>query len=113
MYTIELARRLEAKGSGVTTNVVDPFLVRTSLTSAEDVPLLFKLARPMMVQPATSARWVARAAVDPRFSRTTGRHFMFGHRAPSPPGSRSRGRAGRLWNASVQLTFKEDDVIDR
>jgi NAD(P)-dependent dehydrogenase (short-subunit alcohol dehydrogenase family) len=113
MYTIELARRLKAKRSGVTANVVDPFLVRTSLTSAKDVPLLFKLARPMMIRPTTSARWVARAAADPRFSRTTGRHFMFGHRVPSPPGSRSRRRAGRLWSASLELTSKEQDVIDR
>jgi NAD(P)-dependent dehydrogenase (short-subunit alcohol dehydrogenase family) len=72
MYTIELARRLRAEVTGVTANVVDPFLVRTALTSADDVPLLFKLARPLMIQPQTAARWVASAAVDERFAATTG-----------------------------------------
>lgn len=104
MYTIELARRLRAEDTGVTANVVDPFLVRTALTSADDVPLLFKLARPLMIQPQTAARWVASAAVDERFAATTGRHIMFGRRAPSPPGSRSQRTASRLWNASAAAT---------
>ncbi len=113
VYTIELARRLKAEGSRVTANVVDPFLVRTPLTSASDVPLLFKLARPMMIRPTTAARWVARVAVEPRLARTTGRHFMLGHRAPSPPGRRSRRQASRLWRASVELTSKPERVVDR
>ena len=104
MYTLELARRLKADGSEVTANVIDPFLVRTALTSATEVPLLFKLARPVMIRPATAARWVARAAIDPRLASTTGRHFQFGHRAPSPPGSRSRRQATRLWDVSSDLT---------
>jgi NAD(P)-dependent dehydrogenase (short-subunit alcohol dehydrogenase family) len=104
MYTLELARRQRAEGSGITANVIDPFLVRTGLTSAAEVPLLFKLARPLMIRPETAARWVARAATDARLANTTGRHFMLGHRAPSPPGSRSHRRASRLWDASVELT---------
>jgi NAD(P)-dependent dehydrogenase (short-subunit alcohol dehydrogenase family) len=104
IFTIELARRLASEGSGVTANVVDPFLVRTPLTSSRDAPLLFKLARPVMIRPETAARWVVRAAVDPKLSRTTGRHFLLGHRAPTPPVSRSRGRAARLWDASSELT---------
>jgi retinol dehydrogenase-14 len=40
MYTVELARRERDSGSGVNANVIDPFLVRTDLTSAKDVPLL-------------------------------------------------------------------------
>jgi NAD(P)-dependent dehydrogenase (short-subunit alcohol dehydrogenase family) len=35
---------------------------------------------------------------------TTGRHIMFGRRAPSPPGSRSQRTASRLWNASAAAT---------
>jgi len=103
-YTIELARRLRAQDSGVTANVVDPFLVQTALTSADDVPLLFRLARPLMIQPQTAARWIARAALDKRFAATTGRHIMFGHRAPSPPASRSQRSARRLWEASAAAT---------
>jgi retinol dehydrogenase-14 len=57
MYTVELARRERDSGSGVNANVIDPFLVRTDLTSAKDVPLLFKLARPLMICPARAARW--------------------------------------------------------
>ena len=114
MYTLELARRLKADGSEVTANVIDPFLVRTALTSATEVPLLFKLARPVMIRPATAARWVARAAIDPRLASTTGRHFQFGHRAPSPPGSRSRRQATRLWDASSELTRSlGEPTVDR
>lgn len=40
MYTLELARRQRAEGTGITANVIDPFLVRTGLTSAKQVPLL-------------------------------------------------------------------------
>ena len=104
IFTIELARRLASEERGVTANVVDPFLVRTPLTSSRDAPLLFKLARPAMIRPQTAARWVVRAAIDPKLSHTTGRHFLLGHRALSPPGSRSRRHAARLWDASSDLT---------
>jgi len=101
LFTIELARRLE--DDNVTANIVDPFLVRTDLTSDHDVPLLFKAARPAMIKPATAARWVARVATDPNLEGTTGRHFMLGHRAPSWPGSRSHRKADRLWAATTEL----------
>ena len=104
MFTLELARREPAAASGITANVIDPFLVRTGLTSATEVPLLFKLARPLMIRPTTAARWVGRAATDERFVNTTGRHFMLGRRVPSPPGSRNHRRVSRLWDASVELT---------
>jgi hypothetical protein len=104
MFTLELGRRQDAEGGGVTANVVDPFLVRTGLTSAKNVPVLFKLARPLMIRPQTAARWVARAATDERLLSTTGRHFMLGHRAPTPLGTRSHKRAARLWDASIELT---------
>ncbi len=101
LFTVELARRVH--GDGITANIVDPFLVRTDLTSDHDVPLLFKAARPAMISPATAARWVVRVATDPDLETTTGRHFMFGHRAPSWPGSRSHRRAERLWAATTAL----------
>jgi NAD(P)-dependent dehydrogenase (short-subunit alcohol dehydrogenase family) len=101
LFTVELARRLD--GEGVTANIVDPFLVRTDLTSNRDVPLLFKVARPAMIKPATTARWVARVATDPKLAGTTGRHFMLGHVAPSWPGSRSHRKAARLWEATADL----------
>jgi NAD(P)-dependent dehydrogenase (short-subunit alcohol dehydrogenase family) len=113
MFTLELARREQAEGGGVTANVIDPFLVRTALTRATDVPRLFKLARPLMISPQTAARWVARAAADERFASTTGRHFMLGHRSPSPLGTRSRTGASRLWEASVELTASSPSVTSR
>jgi NAD(P)-dependent dehydrogenase (short-subunit alcohol dehydrogenase family) len=113
MFTLELARRQQADGGGVTANVIDPFLVRTALTSAKDVPVLFKLARPMMIRPQTAARWVARAATDERLASTTGHHFMLGHQAPTPPGSRNRNRAARLWEASTQLTTRSVEIKTR
>jgi hypothetical protein len=56
-----------------------------------------------MIKPTTTARWVARVATDPKLAGTTGRHFMVGHRVPSWPGSRSHGKAVRLWDASTEL----------
>ena len=103
-YTLELARRERDSGSGVSAHVIDPFLVKTGLTGGKKVPLLFKLARPVMVPPARPARWVARAALDEKLAGTTGRHFMLGRRVPSPPGSWNRRRASRLWEVSVDLT---------
>ena len=104
MYTLELARRERELDSGVSANVIDPFLVKTGLTHAKQVPLLFKLARPVMVRPADSARWVARAALDSRLADTTGRHFILGHRIPSLSANHSRRQANRLWEISTRLT---------
>jgi retinol dehydrogenase-14 len=104
MYTLELARRERVSGSGVSANVIDPFLVKTGLTDAKNVPLLFKLARPVMVPATRPARWVVRAAADEKLAGTTGRHFMLGRRVPSPVGSRNQRRASRLWDVSVDLT---------
>jgi hypothetical protein len=75
--------------------------------------VLFKLARPLMIRPETAARWVARAAIDERFASTTGRHFMLGHRSPTPPGTRNRTRATRLWDASVELTRSSLSTTNR
>ncbi|HTX08936.1 MAG TPA: SDR family NAD(P)-dependent oxidoreductase [Solirubrobacteraceae bacterium] len=104
IYTSELARRERELGSGVSANVVDPFLVKTGLTDARTVPLLFKIARPLMVRPATPARWVARAALDGQLADTTGRHFILGHRVPSLPASHNRHLANQLWEISTTLT---------
>jgi NAD(P)-dependent dehydrogenase (short-subunit alcohol dehydrogenase family) len=101
LFTIELARRLE--GEGVTANIVDPFLVRTDLTGDQDVPLLFKAARPMMITPATSARWVARVASDPALAGTTGRHFFLGRPVPRLVPGHGHRKAGRLWDATGEL----------
>ena len=104
IYTLELARRERERNSGVSANVVDPFLVKTGLTHAKTVPLLFKVARPLMVAPTTPARWVARAALDTQLADTTGRHIILGHLTPRLPASRDRRRADRLWTASTDLT---------
>jgi NAD(P)-dependent dehydrogenase (short-subunit alcohol dehydrogenase family) len=101
LFTIELARRFD--GDGVTANIVDPFLVRTDLTSDHDVPLLFKAARPTMIKPATSARWVARVASDPKLADITGRHFFLGHQVPRLVPGHGHRKAVRLWDASSEL----------
>ena len=86
MYTIELARRLRAEDTGVTANVVDPFLVRTAFTSADDVPLLFKLARPLMIQPQTHALGCKRS----------GRRAVCGHDRPAHHVRTSRSESPRV-----------------
>jgi NAD(P)-dependent dehydrogenase (short-subunit alcohol dehydrogenase family) len=101
LFTTELARRLD--GDGVTANLVDPFLVRTELTSDHDVPLLFKAARPIMINPGTAARWVASVASDEKFAQTTGRHVILGRRAPRWIPGHGRRRALRLWNVADDL----------
>jgi NAD(P)-dependent dehydrogenase (short-subunit alcohol dehydrogenase family) len=101
LFTMELARRLE--GKGVNANIVDPFLVRTDLTSDHDVPLLFKAARPMMIKPATSARWVARVASDPNLADITGQHFFLGRRVPRLVPGHGHRKAVRLWDATTEL----------
>jgi retinol dehydrogenase-14 len=111
MYTLELARRERGSGSGVSANVIDPFLVKTGLTGAERVPLLFKLARPLMVSPTRPARWVLRAALEEKLATTTGRHFMLGRRVPSPAGSQNQRRASRLWDVSVDLTTHSPSAV--
>ena len=111
IYTLELARRERELGSGVSANVIDPFLVKTGLTDAKTVPLLFKLARPLMVAPATPARWVARAALDEQLANTTGRHFILGHRTPSLPASRNRRQASQLLTASTDLTTPSEASV--
>ena len=110
-YTLELARRERDSGSGVSANVVDPFLVKTGLTRAKDVPLLFKLARPVMVPPARPAKWVARAALDEKLAGTTGRHFLLGRCAPSLAAIRNHRRASRLWEVSVDLTAPSPTTV--
>jgi hypothetical protein len=47
-------------------------------------------------------------ATDPKLAGTTGRHFMVGHRVLSWPGSRSHGKAVRLWDASAELVGVPD-----
>lgn len=104
LYTVELARRERESGRGVSANVIDPFLVKSGLTRAKRIPLLFKLARPLMVPPARPARWVARAALDEKLAGTTGHHFILGRRVPSLAGGHNHHQARRLWEVSDNLT---------
>ena len=87
MYTLELARRERDAGSGVSANVIDPFLVKTGLTGGKRVPLLFKLARPVMVPPARPAQWVARAALDEKLAARRAGTSCWVVACPGPQGA--------------------------
>ena len=84
--------------------MIDPFLVKTGLMHAEQVPLLFKLARPVMVRPVDRRGGVARAA---SYEKLAGNNRPALHcwlSRPQPPGSRNRRRASRLWRSRSDPT---------
>ena len=105
MYTTELARRERELGQRGERKRHRSVPGQDRSDRRGDGPLALQARPPTHGPPgSTSARWVARAAPTSRLADTTGRHFILGRRVPSPPGSRNRRRASRLWKVSVDLT---------
>lgn len=101
LWTRDLARQL--KGSGVSVNLFDPYVMRTPFATAPDAPLLFKLAGPFLLNPQHAGKGLVRVATDPRLLNITGGRFLLGFRFPHLPGTGDEHLAQQLHQISDQL----------
>ena len=105
MFAFELARRLE--GTGVTSTVLHPGVVRTSF-GAEDQTRLFavltRVARPFMKTPARGADTSVYLAASPDVDGVTGAYFA--NRKPKQANKQAYDpvTTARLWEVSAELT---------
>lgn len=72
MFTYALARRL--KGTGVTTNVLHPGLVKSDLTK-EMPAVLYFIIRQFSGTPEKAAKMISRLVMDPQYSDSNGIFF--------------------------------------
>jgi retinol dehydrogenase 14 len=104
MFTYELARRLD--GTGVTTTVLHPGVVRTSF-GAEDQAAYFavltRVARLFMKTPAQGAGTPIYLASSPEVAGVTGRYFVNRKPKTSSKATYDTTAAARLWRASADL----------
>lgn len=107
LFTYALARRLE--GSGVTTNVLHPGVVRTNFGRV-DTPLLwrimFPLIDPFMLTPEKGAETAVYLASSPEVEGVTGKYYAFKKAIRSNPVSYDQAAQERLWKVSEELTGK-------
>ena len=101
LWARDLARQLN--GSGVTVNLFDPYVMRTSFATAPDAPLLFKIANPFLLNPRRAGRGLVRVATDSALRDVTGVRFLLGNRFPHLPGTGTNELARQLRQASDQL----------
>jgi NAD(P)-dependent dehydrogenase (short-subunit alcohol dehydrogenase family) len=105
MFAFELARRLQ--GTGVTSTVLHPGVVRTSF-GAEDQTRLFarltRVARPFMKTPARGAETSVYLASSPDVDGITGAYFA--NRTPKQANRLAYDptTTARLWQVSAELT---------
>ncbi len=100
-FSVELAKRLE--GSGVTVNVVNPELTKSSLP--REAPLPLRLVFALFGQsPDKSARFGVDVAADPKFDRVSGKYYRKGIEKPIPELYTDATTRTRLWTESAKLT---------
>ncbi len=105
LFTYELARRLH--GTGVTANCLHPGVIATNLLSdymsrPRAVGFLARLEYP---GPEAGAKTSIRLASDPALAGVSGKYFRDQREAQSSPASHDEDLAGRLWQASENLTL--------
>ncbi len=109
LFTYELARRLE--GTGVTATVLHPGVVRTAF-GREDagrlMRLMLPLVTPFLKSPEQGAATSVYLASSPDVSGVTGAYFADRRPKRSSKASYDRALAGRLWEASAELTGVSD-----
>jgi len=101
MFTYALARRLE--GSGVTTSVFHPGLVKSDLT--KDMPkLLYYIFKTISSAPDKAAKMLCNLAIDSRYENSNGTFFKYdGKEIRSSSYSYDKDLQEKLWALSEQL----------
>jgi len=102
MFTYALARRLE--GSGVTTSIFHPGLVKSDLT--KDMPkLLFYIFKTISSAPDKAAKMLCSLAIEKKFENSNGKFFKFdGKELQSNKYSYDKDLQEKLWTLSEQLS---------
>jgi retinol dehydrogenase-14 len=111
LFTYELARRLD--GSGVTSNVLHPGVVRTGFAAEDPSPMwrvLLPLIRPLLKSPQKGAATSIHLASSPEVEGVTGTYFVNSKPKTSSQASYDQAAAARLWQVSVALVGRTPDV---
>jgi NAD(P)-dependent dehydrogenase (short-subunit alcohol dehydrogenase family) len=102
MHTYALARRLE--GSGVTTSVFHPGLVKSELTSEMPAFLNF-IFKAMSSAPDKAAKMLSKVATDPAYANSNGTFLKFtGQEIKSNPYSYDKDLQEKLWQVSEEMS---------
>jgi NAD(P)-dependent dehydrogenase (short-subunit alcohol dehydrogenase family) len=102
LFTLELARRLEA--TGITVNAIHPGVARAGL-SEEETSLLARLfARLSASSPEKAASTILQTMLAPEFERTTGKLLYDGKEIEAPEFVYDPSAQERLWEISERLT---------
>ena len=110
MFTVELARRLEA--TEITVNAVHPGLVRSNLM--HEAPATFRfLLRLRGRSPDDAGMAIADLATSPEYAGKTGRFYRDGKEIELPTSATSEEQQGRLWEMSEGLTGWNTKRYDR
>ena len=98
MFTYALARRLE--GTGVTTSVMHPGLVKSNLT--KDMPAFLKVIFSLMSgSPDKAAKMLSSLAIDDQYANSNGTFYKYnGKEIKSNAYSHSRDIQEKLWSVS-------------
>lgn len=101
MFTYTLARRLE--GTGVTTSVMHPGLVKSDLT--KDMPAFLKFIFKLMSgSPDKAAKMLCSLAIDSQYNNSNGTFYKFnGKEMKSSAYSYDKNIQEKLWSISEQL----------
>ena len=105
IFAFELARRLG--GTGVTSTVLHPGVVRTSFGAEDQTPLfaaLSHLVRPFMKTPARGAETSIYLASSPDLDRVSGAYFANRRAKKANKLAYDPATAARLWQVSAELT---------
>jgi len=107
LFTYELARRLE--GSGVTANALHPGVVATNFSKNNAggqglVGLAMRLFRFAFLSPEQGAQTSIYLASSAQVAGVSGKYFVKCKAVRSSPASYDAAVAGRLWQASLELT---------
>lgn len=104
LFAYELARRLE--GTGVTSNVFFPGLVKSGLMRSAPAPVRF-FARLGSKPPERAAAAASNLALAPEYERVTSTYFKLEKVSDSSAYSRDPAHQRRLWEAATRLVGLE------